>query len=173
MDVVCIWDVVLIDFVNGVMFLWLVFGVGGLLVSDFVIVLDGVYFDLVLIVVEVGVAMCEVMSVLFVLVIEWGVFNYELVGMVGVDLIGLCVWMGIEVDFVMFGELVAMLVDYLNLWVVMVDGIVYYDVGGSDFDELVVVVLVGVAYLCELTDLGLDVDVVLVVLEFCYVVIVD
>jgi methylmalonyl-CoA mutase len=159
---------VLADLENGVSSLWLVLQPNGLAVQSLPRVLDGVYLDLVSIVLDAGAHTLAAARQLIEL--AGAIEPAELSGSLGADPIGLAARTGEPADVTAAVEAAAMTADYPNLIPITVDATVYHDAGGSDTDELAISIAAGVAYLRALTEAGHEPDAAFAMLEFRYAV---
>ncbi|MDQ2837145.1 MAG: methylmalonyl-CoA mutase subunit beta [Actinomycetota bacterium] len=159
---------VLADLENGVSSLWLLLGPDGMPVEELPRVLDGVYLDLVSIVLDAGGQTSEAAERFLGLVAE--LEPAEVRGNLGSDPIGLAARTGGVPDLSVAVALAERVADYPNLAPITVDASIYHDAGGSDSDELAISLAVGVAYLRALTDAGQDLATAFGSLEFRYAV---
>jgi methylmalonyl-CoA mutase len=162
---------VLADLENGVSSLWLLLQPNGLAVQALPRVLDGVYLDLVSIVLDAGAQTLDAARQLIEL--AGAIEPAELSGSLGADPIGLAARTGEPADVTAAVEAAALAADYPNLIPITVDATVYHDAGGSDTDELAISIAVGVAYLRALTEAGHEPDQAFAMLEFRYAVMAN
>ncbi|MET9340106.1 methylmalonyl-CoA mutase family protein [Nonomuraea sp. NPDC003804] len=143
-------EAVLADLENGVTSLWL-----AVPVEELARTLDGVYLDLVPVVLEAGERTAEAAEVLLGL-------GTGVTGNLGA---------GLGPDAVALARRCA--AEHPGLRAIVVDGLPYHDAGGSDAQELGCSLATGVAHLRALTAAGLTVEAALGQLEFRYAATAD
>ncbi|MEU4801952.1 methylmalonyl-CoA mutase family protein [Actinosynnema sp. NPDC023587] len=166
-------NAVLADLENGVTSLWLRNLPADRLDDVLDDLLADVYLDLAPVVVDAGADFREAgLAMLRV----WGrraVPADEVRGNVGADPLGVRARTGAAADFAALHDLVREARDFPALRVVVVDGLPFHEAGGSDAQELGASLAAGVAYLRELTGLGLSADAAARLLEFRYAATAD
>lgn len=126
---------VLADLLNGVSSVWLP---GGL---DLARALDGVYLDLVAVVLDDPAQATQYLQ------LAADLDPAEVRGSLGADPYGRAARTGAEPDLAGLTRVLEQAAPYPNLLPVTVDGTVYHDAGGTDADELAISLAVAVAYL--------------------------
>lgn len=173
-DPVATNEAILADLENGGSSIWLALEPGGLDPAAFPAALDGVYLDLVGLILDAGPATERAAAALFALATGSGVAAAQLTGNLGADPLGWQARTGENADLrsatVLAGRCAT---EYPGLRAVTVDATVFHDAGGSDAEELGCSVAAGVAYLRALTDAGLDPAAALGQLEFRYAATAD
>lgn len=134
--------------------------VGG--AGDFAVLLDGVYLDLVSVVLDAGTWFAEAAELMIERWNAAGVAPDERRGNLGADPIGALAAIGrlpggVEGALAATGELSARTQAWPHVRAVHVDTAPYVDAGASEGEELAAMLATGVAYLRALTDAGLDV----------------
>ncbi|MFE6821781.1 methylmalonyl-CoA mutase family protein [Streptomyces sp. NPDC057690] len=177
------WDVrqqhtadgaVLADLENGVTSLWLVLGDGGIPLSSLGRVLDGVYLDLAPVVLDAGSDVESAARELLRLYEERGVAGEAARGNLGADPLGHEARTGREYDFAPVAGLARRCAEeYPGLRALTVDALPYHEAGGSAAQELGCSMATAVAYLRELTEAGLPVELACAQLEFRYAATAD
>ncbi|MEU9169838.1 methylmalonyl-CoA mutase subunit beta [Streptomyces sp. NPDC048420] len=165
---------VLTDLENGVTSLWLVAGEGGVPVSSFGKVLDGVYLDLAPVILDAGGQFAEAADELLRLYEERGIDGKAARGNLGADPLGHEARTGEALDFAPVVPLARRCAEeYPGLRALTVDALPYHEAGGSAAQELGASIATGVAYLRELTEAGLSVEQACAQLEFRYAATAD
>lgn len=159
---------VLADLENGVSSLWLVLGSAGLAPTALRQALDGVYLDLVPIVLDAGSDTPQ--AVAGFLELAAAIADEEVSGNLGADPIGLAARSGQTPVLSVALDCAELATKYPRLRPITVDATVYHEAGGSDSDELAVSLSVAVAYLRALTGAGRDVSAAFDDIEFRYAV---
>ncbi|MGW0922202.1 methylmalonyl-CoA mutase family protein [Streptomyces sp. NPDC002755] len=177
------WDVrqqhttggaVLADLENGVTSLWLLLGDGGLPVDSLGRVLDGVYLDLAPVVLDAGSDVESAARELLRLYEERGVAGEAARGNLGADPLGHEARTGGTYDFAPVAGLARTCAEtYPGLRALTVDALPYHEAGGSAAQELGCSMATAVAYLRELTEAGLPVELACAQLEFRYAATAD
>ncbi|MBK3633742.1 methylmalonyl-CoA mutase small subunit [Streptomyces sp. MBT97] len=177
------WDVrqqhtapgaVLADLENGVTSLWLVLGDGGMPVASLGTVLDGVHLDLAPVVLDAGHEVDSAARELLRLYAERGVAPEAARGNLGADPLGHAARTGLSGDLAPVAELARLCAEeYPGLRALTVDALPYHEAGGSAAQELGCSMATAVAYLRELTEAGLPVELACAQLEFRYAATAD
>ncbi|MFD9389332.1 methylmalonyl-CoA mutase family protein [Streptomyces sp. NPDC060000] len=177
------WDVrqqhmtdgaVLADLENGVTSLWLVLGEGGVPVGSLGRVLDGVHLDLAPVVLDAGHEVEPAARELLKLYEERGIAPEAARGNLGADPLGHEARTGRSYDFAPVAGLARRCAEgYPGLRALTVDALPYHEAGGSAAQELGCSMATSVAYLRELTEAGLPVEVACAQLEFRYAATAD
>ncbi|MFI9816976.1 methylmalonyl-CoA mutase family protein [Saccharothrix variisporea] len=161
-------NAVMADLENGVTSLWLKTPKDKL--DD---VLAEVYLDLAPVVVDGGVDFRATGLEMLRIWDQRPVLASQVRGNVGADPIGVQARTGQQADFAALKDLVEKAKDFPDLRVVVVDGLPFHEAGGSDAQELGASLAAGVAYLRNLTDLGLSPQDAVRLLEFRYAATAD
>ncbi|MFD0744857.1 methylmalonyl-CoA mutase subunit beta [Phytohabitans flavus] len=164
------------DLENGATSLWLALGEGALAVEALPEALDGVYLDLVGVVLDAGGGALAAADAWFALTEGSGVAAPEISGNLGLDPLGWSARTGDRppVELPAIAALARRCAaGYPRLRAVTVDATVYHEAGGGDAQELGCAVAAGVAYLRALTDAGIDVATAFGQLEFRYAATAD
>ncbi|WP_329100546.1 methylmalonyl-CoA mutase subunit beta [Micromonospora sp. NBC_01699] len=167
-------EAILADLENGGTSVWLVLGSGGVDPAALPVVLDGVFLDMVGVVLDAGPLTEVAAAALFGLADGVGVAPGQLSGSLGVDPLGWQARTGEVADLRPAAALaVRCAAEYPGLRAVTIDATVFHDAGGSDAQELGCSIAAGVAYLRALTGAGLDPAAALGLVEFRYAVGAD
>ncbi|MGW4462713.1 methylmalonyl-CoA mutase family protein [Micromonospora sp. NPDC004704] len=167
-------EAILADLENGGTSIWLALGPGGLDPATLPAALDGVYLDLVGLVLDAGPATEQAAAALFALAAEAGLAPAQLSGNLGADPLGWQARTGDVADLRPAAALAARCAaDHPGLRAMTVDATVFHDAGGSDAEELGCSIAAGVAYLRASTDAGLDPTTALGQVEFRYAATAD
>ncbi|MGA5898702.1 methylmalonyl-CoA mutase family protein [Streptomyces venetus] len=165
---------VLADLENGVTSLWLGVGDSGIPVPELGRVLDGVYLDLVSVVLDAGSDTEPAARELLRLYQERGVARDAARGNLGADPLGHQARSGRQGDFAPAAGLARQCAEeYPGLRALTVDALPYHEAGGSAAQELGCSLATAVAYLRELTGAGLSVEQACAQLEFRYAATAD
>ncbi|GAA4320870.1 methylmalonyl-CoA mutase family protein [Streptomyces venetus] len=165
---------VLADLENGVTSLWLGVGDSGIPVPELGRVLDGVYLDLVSVVLDAGSDTEPAARELLRLYQERGVARDAARGNLGADPLGHQARSGQRGDFAPAAGLARQCAEeYPGLRALTVDALPYHEAGGSAAQELGCSLATAVAYLRELTGAGLSVEQACAQLEFRYAATAD
>jgi methylmalonyl-CoA mutase len=171
-------DAVLADLENGVTSLWLTLGAAGLPIARLPEVLDGVYLDLVAVVLDAGPHFAAAAAQLFEVYTARGVSGGSATGNLGADPLGLLARTGRDEDTP--GHLADVralaarcAAHHPGLRALTVDALAYHEAGASSAQELGCALATGVAYLRELTGAGLSADQAAAQLEFRYAATAD
>ncbi|MFD9434247.1 methylmalonyl-CoA mutase subunit beta [Streptomyces sp. NPDC060002] len=177
------WDVrqqhttggaVLADLENGVTSLWLLLGDGGIPVTSLGRVLDGVFLDLAPVVLDAGSDVESAAQELLRLYEERGIAGEAARGNLGADPLGHEARTGRTYDFAPVAGLARTCAEaYPGLRALTVDALPYHEAGGSAAQELGCSMATAVAYLRELTEAGLPVELACAQLEFRYAATAD
>jgi methylmalonyl-CoA mutase len=154
-DPVRVNEAVLADLGGGAGSVWLTVGVRGTALVDLPRALDGVYLDLVAVVLDAGEQTLHAAQTLLALARERGIAPGELRGSFGADPIADRARTGSGVHLDHLVEL-TQLAAGTAMTPVTVDGTVYAEAGGSDADELAATAAAGVAYLRALSAAGVE-----------------
>ncbi|EFL35809.1 methylmalonyl-CoA mutase, small subunit [Streptomyces viridochromogenes DSM 40736] len=165
---------VLADLENGVTSLWLGVGDSGIPVPELGRVLDGVYLDLVSVVLDAGSDTEPAAQALLRLYEERGVARDAARGNLGADPLGQEARSGQRGDFAPAAGLARQCAEeYPGLRALTVDALPYHEAGGSAAQELGCSLATAVAYLRELAEAGLSVEQACAQLEFRYAATAD
>ncbi|MFI5939604.1 methylmalonyl-CoA mutase small subunit [Streptomyces uncialis] len=170
-------EAVLADLENGVTSLWLTVGPGSVPVDGIGRALDGVYLDLVAVVLDAGDASGAAGRALLELYGERGVRADEARGNLGADPLGYAARSGREPGPTDWHDAVDLARTTAGRWpgvrALTVDALPFHEAGGSAAQELGLSLATGVAYLRLLTDAGLSVDEAVGQLDFRYAASAD
>ncbi|UED88706.1 methylmalonyl-CoA mutase family protein [Streptomyces profundus] len=160
-------EALLTDLELGVSSLWIAVGGAALPIAELPTALDGVLLDLAPVVLDAGEDFAAAGDALLALFAERGVAPEKALGRLGADPLGVRAATGRAVEL---APAVALAVraarKFPGVRALVVDGLPYHEAGGSPAQELGCALATGVAYLRQLTAVGLTVDEALGQLEF-------
>jgi len=162
---------VLADLAGGVTSLWLRFGPDALPVPELAAVLDGVYLELVPVVLDAGADSLD--AARRFLQLAGNLAPAEVRGGLGIDPLGTAARTGGKAELDQLAQGWQLAEGYPNLTPITVDGTVYHTAGASDSDELAISVAVGLAYLRAAETAGRPLPAAYAGMEFRYAVTAD